>query len=339
VVVKYDSFSDYKINYDGEFLKGEFNGMGKEYNYKSFPDKIYYLKYDGFFENGELKKGKHYIPKRDGDIMYKGKFKDGQVHGKAEKYIDGKLVESGTYKYGEKNGKIIGHKHGKQNFYAKFKNDNFIEGTFHKIKNTESASSVSAPSLQQTVDFINKRIGHFTRVDDRDTYDDRNFFSVSGKVISFQHTALRVFKQIDLKNEHHMNAKKYGLYNKLKKLIGINPYFKKYKTFFGLHENPYLVSLHSRAESFPITMIDEANIDGQYINITCLGGLKCITVHRLRSSEVRISLEDSDIKKEHSHKNYDGTNRRLDNSTHFSAKNGETAVKVKNALNHIFKTY
>ena len=65
--------------YEGEYLKGKRNGIGKEYN------------------------------KITGDLMYEGEFKDGKRNGKGKEYYNGKLKFEVEYLNGKIN-KIIGRK-------------------------------------------------------------------------------------------------------------------------------------------------------------------------------------------------------------------------------------
>ena len=115
---EYDSF-DNEIRYIGEYLNGERNGKGYEYNIEGtlifegeyFKGKKWNGKgYDG---DGnfvyELKEGKGYVKECGsfGELIYEGEYLNGERNGKGKEYKDeGQLVFEGEYFYGKRwNGK------------------------------------------------------------------------------------------------------------------------------------------------------------------------------------------------------------------------------------------
>ena len=84
--------------FDGNYLNGEKNGNGKEYNNKGE------LIYEGnYLENKKNGEGKVY---KEGKLVFKGEYLNGQKNGKGKEYYDGKLIFEGEYKDGKKwNGK------------------------------------------------------------------------------------------------------------------------------------------------------------------------------------------------------------------------------------------
>ena len=80
--------------YEGEYLNGEKNGLGKEYFLKNRK------KFEGEYLNGKQWNGKGYDIK--GEVIYE--IKDGKGHIK-EYYYNGELIFEGDYLNGEKNGR------------------------------------------------------------------------------------------------------------------------------------------------------------------------------------------------------------------------------------------
>ena len=79
------------ILFEGEYLNGEKNGKGKEYNHHGD------LLFEGEYLNGKEYNGKRYDP--DGNMIYELKEGNGYV----KLYdVDGQLRFEGEYKNGEK---------------------------------------------------------------------------------------------------------------------------------------------------------------------------------------------------------------------------------------------
>ena len=90
------------ILFEGEYINGERNGKGKEYN-----DYNYKLRFEGEYING-LKngKGKEY-DRYNGKLKFEGEYLNGERNGKGKEYnYDGEIVFEGEYSKGERlNGK------------------------------------------------------------------------------------------------------------------------------------------------------------------------------------------------------------------------------------------
>ena len=85
-----------KLRFEGEYLRGEINGKGKEYDYDGN------LEFEGDYINGKKNgKGKEYD--RDGKLKFEGDYINGKRNGKGKEYDrDGKLKFIGEYLYGNK---------------------------------------------------------------------------------------------------------------------------------------------------------------------------------------------------------------------------------------------
>ena len=87
------------LEFEGEYLNGERNGKGKEYNYYTG-----ILEFEGEYLNGQRNgKGKEYD--LDSNLLFEGEYLYSfKIRGK--EYINGILEYKGEYKYGNKwNGK------------------------------------------------------------------------------------------------------------------------------------------------------------------------------------------------------------------------------------------
>ena len=85
----YDIITNKKI-FEGEYINGERNGMGKEYN--RFDSE---LEFDGEFLDGRRKKGKEYM---NGNLIYDGEFSNNLRDGKGKEYFqNGQLRFKGYY--------------------------------------------------------------------------------------------------------------------------------------------------------------------------------------------------------------------------------------------------
>ena len=84
-----------KVKYIGEYLNGERNGKGKEFDYNEN------LVFEGEYSNGKKWNGKGYG--KNGDIIYE--LKNGKGFVKEYYYFSDKLYYKGGYLNGEKNGK------------------------------------------------------------------------------------------------------------------------------------------------------------------------------------------------------------------------------------------
>ena len=96
---EYDAYNDNLI-YDGEYLNGKRNGIGKEYNENGK------LIYEGEYLNGK-KIGKGKIYDINGNlIIFEGEYINGEINGKGKIYDENdKLIFEGGYLNGKKNGK------------------------------------------------------------------------------------------------------------------------------------------------------------------------------------------------------------------------------------------
>jgi len=89
-----------KLKFEGEYLNGERNGKGKEYNYYG------QLDFKGEYLNGERNgKGKEYY--NNGKLIFEGEYLNGERNGKGKEYHDnGELKFEGEYLNGKRwNGK------------------------------------------------------------------------------------------------------------------------------------------------------------------------------------------------------------------------------------------
>ena len=119
------------LKFEGEYLNGEINGTGKEYNEKG------YLIYEGEYLNGErFGKGKEYYD--NGIIKYEGDIYSNEMQGKGKLYNNkGELIFEGEF---YENKKMNGH--GKEylnqdNDDENTDNNNLIkiyEGEYHNGK-------------------------------------------------------------------------------------------------------------------------------------------------------------------------------------------------------------
>ena len=132
---KVKEYEEKFLVFEGEYLNGKRNGKGKEYNKDENGVK---LKFDGEYMNGKkwsgieydkqgrtinvLENGNGYIKEFDdeGNLIFKGEYKNGEKNGKGYEYsIFGTVKFDGEYKNGKRNGKGI-----------IFNNDNKIKGEF-----------------------------------------------------------------------------------------------------------------------------------------------------------------------------------------------------------------
>ena len=139
------------LHYKGEFRFNNYNGEGKLYDYNW--EKSSFIKYDGFFQNGDYHgKGTEYF-KESKNKKYVGSFKNGTYNGEGiqynnngnEKYngifIDGYLVKgfqntedyNGQINNGKKEGKGKVYIDNKLRFDGLFKNGLFLEGTLYNM--------------------------------------------------------------------------------------------------------------------------------------------------------------------------------------------------------------
>ena len=96
---EYSSYND-ELLFDGEYLNGNRNGKGKDYD---FNGKLLFV---GEYLNGKRNgKGKEY--NYNGSLIFEGEFLYGEKNGKGKEYNeDGKLIFKGEYLNGKKwNGK------------------------------------------------------------------------------------------------------------------------------------------------------------------------------------------------------------------------------------------
>ncbi len=109
---EYDT-TNKKLLYIGEYMNGERNGKGKEFDGKGN------LIYFGKFKNGKRHgKGREFsdinrkltlhsdgLYYNMGEKVFEGEFKNGKKNGKGEEYYKGKLIFKGVYLNGKRNGK------------------------------------------------------------------------------------------------------------------------------------------------------------------------------------------------------------------------------------------
>ena len=101
----YNSYNT-KLEFEGEYFKGEKNGKGKEYYYDGL------IRFEGEYLYNERKKGKEYY--YNGKLKFEGEYLYNQRK-KGKFYIDNRLEYEGEYLYNKKcdgkcydeNGKII----------------------------------------------------------------------------------------------------------------------------------------------------------------------------------------------------------------------------------------
>ena len=112
---EYDRINELMI-YKGEFLNGERNGKGKEYNYK-------YIIFEGEYLNGKRSgKGKEYSYNK---LIFVGEYLKGEKNGKGKEYEHktGELIFEGEYFKGERwNGKGKEYKYGEIIFEGEYIN-------------------------------------------------------------------------------------------------------------------------------------------------------------------------------------------------------------------------
>ena len=103
---EYDGGND-RLIFEGEYLNGERNGKGREYN------EYGKIEYEGEYLNGKRHgKGKEYDD-YSGNLLFVGEYINGQRNGKGKEYdkYNGKLIFEGEYLNGQRNGK------GKEYYY------------------------------------------------------------------------------------------------------------------------------------------------------------------------------------------------------------------------------
>ena len=117
---EYNFHNFYNKAFEGEYLKGEKNGIGKEYDHKSE------LIFEGEYLNGlRHGKGKEYRHKEF--IEFEGEYLNGLRNGKGKEYegcSDNRLLYEGEFMNGKKHGK------GKEYIYKGFEIENIYEGEF-----------------------------------------------------------------------------------------------------------------------------------------------------------------------------------------------------------------
>ena len=115
---------DDKLIYEGEYLNGERNGKGKEYNNKGV------VIFEGEFKKGKkwngnnIENGKGYMKEynKNNTIIYEGEYVDGERNGKGKEYnYYGGLLFEGEYLYGKRwNGWGYDEANGKKTYELKF---------------------------------------------------------------------------------------------------------------------------------------------------------------------------------------------------------------------------
>ena len=96
-VIEY--YNNNSLKFEGEYLNGERNGKGKEYDY-TFEQ----IKFEGEYKNGKRNgKGKEYFVSHNyKEVKFEGEYKKGKRHGKGTEYEYGSLIFQGEYLNGFK---------------------------------------------------------------------------------------------------------------------------------------------------------------------------------------------------------------------------------------------
>ena len=133
-IKEYDYYGD--LIFEGEYLKGERNGKGKEFENDDieFIEEEYIFKsdmeydncytYDGIFVNKNKNLIELIIDKykeSDCKLKFEGQYLNGEINGKGKEYYDnGNLKFEGEYLNGERNGKGKIYDNGKLIFEGEF---------------------------------------------------------------------------------------------------------------------------------------------------------------------------------------------------------------------------
>ena len=90
-----DYYDNDELKFEGEYLKGERNGKGKEY-YENGN-----LLFEGEYLNGKKNgKGKEYNI-YNGLLIFEGEYSDDKRNGFGKIFFDGELVQTGLFQNGE----------------------------------------------------------------------------------------------------------------------------------------------------------------------------------------------------------------------------------------------
>ena len=98
IVKEFEGYNN-ELKFEGKYLNGERNGMGKEYVCNV-------LRFEGEYLNGLRNgKGKEYLGTT---LRFEGEYLNGKKNGKGKEYgFDGELIFEGEYKNDKRNGKGI----------------------------------------------------------------------------------------------------------------------------------------------------------------------------------------------------------------------------------------
>ncbi len=165
------------------------HGRGKLY----FEDGSGSIKYDGYFFEGEIVKGKEFD--QSGKLIYKGEFQNGKWHGKGVSYFDnGQIRYKGEFKNGLRNGKGISYgtlikhgrwKDGKLNGNGiRIKKDKSIEkGRFYEDKLVEGYQKSKHGKYYKIYEYTICQIDYSASMSD--DLSDVDFSSLSISSLSF----------------------------------------------------------------------------------------------------------------------------------------------------------
>ena len=128
---EYDSYG--RLIYDGQYLSGKRDGIGKIIEYNEFDNKVFECESLNGLSNGN---GKEYDFR--GEIIFIGEYLNGKRNGEGKEYNDGKLIYEGEYLNGKRNGNGKEYsKKGNVIFEGKYKENRRWEGSVFKYNNNK----------------------------------------------------------------------------------------------------------------------------------------------------------------------------------------------------------
>ena len=115
-----------QIIFEGEYLDGEINGIGKDYDYHTG-----FIRFEDEYLNGKRNgKGKAYDTY--GSLIFEGEYKYGYKNGLGKEYLNNKIIFEGEYLNGEKNGKGKEYYNDKIIFEGEYLNGEMWNGIIRK---------------------------------------------------------------------------------------------------------------------------------------------------------------------------------------------------------------